>query len=85
VQEIGPLTIAARSRDQAEYVIRSRAEQRGVRVHKVDVTDAGHDVWSVTVLVDDGDAAKLAAAALDQDTQVMHFRNHPPRHDHRAD
>lgn len=78
------MTVAARSRDQAEYLIRSRAEQRGVRVHNVDVSDAGHDVWSVTLFVDDEDAEKLAAAALDQDTQVMHLRNHP-RRDHRAD
>ena len=77
--ELGPLTIAAHSRAQAEYLIRSRAEQRGVRLRSLDVSEAGHDVWSVTVEVDDDDADKLALAALDQDTQVLHFRNHPSR------
>ncbi len=77
--ELGPLTITARSRDQAEYLIRSRAEQRGVRINGLDISDAGHGVWSVTVVVEDDDVEKLATAALDQDTQVMHFRNHPSR------
>ena len=81
VPELGPLTIAAHSRAQAEYLIRSRAEQRGVRLRSLAVSEAGHDVWSVTVEVDDDDADKLALAALDQDTQVMHFRNHPHRRD----
>jgi len=79
VPELGPLTIAAHTRGQAEYLIRSRAEQRGVRLRRLEVSEAGHDVWSVTVDVDDEDVEKLAAAALDQDTQVMHFRNHPHR------
>jgi hypothetical protein len=33
----------------------------------------------VTVTVSDEDAARLAAAQLDEDTQVLHFRNHPTR------
>ena len=77
--ELGPLTIAAHTRGQAEYLIRSRAEQRGIRLRALEVTEAGHDVWSVTVVVDDDDVDKLALAALDQDTQVLHFRNHPHR------
>jgi hypothetical protein len=45
----------------------------------VNVEDAGTGAWFVTVSVDDADADKLAAAALDEDTQVLHFRNHPHR------
>ena len=77
--EVGPLTVTARNREQAEYVVRSRAQQRGVDIEAVDVTDSGPGVWSVTVTVADGDAARLAAAALDEDTQVLHLRNHPSR------
>ena len=76
---LGPLTITARNRDQAEYLVTSRAQQRGVNVRGVEVVEAGPGAWFVTVTVDDADAATLAAAALDVDTQVMHFRNHPPR------
>jgi len=79
VAVIGPLTVTARNRDQAEYLVRSRAQQRGVNVHTLEVSDAGAGAWFVTVTVDDADADRLAAAALDEDTQVLHFRNHPPR------
>jgi hypothetical protein len=79
VPELGPLTITARNREQAEYLVRSRAQQRGVAVASVDVTEAGVGAWFVTVTVADDDAEKLAAAALDEDTQVLHLRNHPPR------
>ena len=76
---LGPLTVTARNRDQAEYLVRSRAQQRGVHVQEIEVSDAGTGAWFVTVTVDDSDAERLAAAALDEDTQVLHFRNHPPR------
>lgn len=79
VPELGPLTLAAHTREQAEYLIRSRAEQRGIRLRGLEVSNAGHDVWSITVVVEDEDVEKLAMAALDQDTQVLHFRNHPHR------
>ena len=79
---IGPLTVTARNRDQAEYLVRSRAQQRGVKVEEIEVSDAGTGAWFVTVTVDDADAERLAAAALDEDTQVLHFRNHPPRSAH---
>jgi hypothetical protein len=77
--QVGPLTITARNEAQAEYLVRSRAQQRGVSVQAVDVSDAGTGLWFVTVTVDDEDAARLTAAALDEDTTVMHFRNHPHR------
>jgi hypothetical protein len=79
VAALGPLIITARTRAQAEYLIRSRAEQRGVRIVAVTVGESGPDTWSVTVDVDENDIEKLAVAALDQDTQVLHFRNHPHR------
>lgn len=77
--ELGPLTITARNRDQAEYLVRSRAQQRGVNVRGVEVAEAGPGAWFVTVTVDDRDMPGLATAALDEDTQVLHFRNHPSR------
>jgi hypothetical protein len=79
VTDVGPLAITARNRDQAEYLVRSRAQQRGVEVTNVDVAPGGPDVWVVTVTVADADAARAVSAALDEDTQVVHFRNHPPR------
>jgi hypothetical protein len=79
VTDVGPLTITARNRDQAEYLVRSRAQQRGITLRDVVVEDGGVGTWAVTVTVDDGAAARVAAAALDEDTNVMHFRNHPHR------
>lgn len=79
---LGPLTVTARNREQAEYLVRSRAQQRGVNLHAIEVDEAGTGAWFVTVTVDDADAEKLAAAALDEDTQVLHFRTHPPRAGH---
>jgi hypothetical protein len=79
VAEVGPLTITAHNRAQAEYLVRSRAQQRRISITDVAVEDAGTGIWFVTVTVADEDDATLAAAALDQDTTVMHFRNHPHR------
>lgn len=77
--QVGPLTIPAHNAAQAEYLVRSRAQQRGIRLDAVDVSDAGTGSWFVTVTVDDDNATRIAAAALDEDTTVMHFRNHPHR------
>jgi hypothetical protein len=79
VTQVGPLTIAAHNAAQAEYLVRSRAQQRGVRLEAVEVSDAGTGIWFVTVTVDDDDTTRIAAAALAEDTTVMHFRNHPHR------
>ena len=76
---IGPLTVTARNAAQAEYLVRTRAQQRGVNIQEITVEDGGTGAWFVTVTVDDSDAERLAAAALDEDTQVLHFRNHPSR------
>lgn len=72
--QLAPLTIRARNRDQAEYLVRSRAEQRGVKLTDMQVVPAGDGVWSVTVTVDD--AARSAALLLGEDTQVLQL--HPP-------
>lgn len=71
--DVGPMTITARNRDQAEYLIRSRAEQRGVRVHDVDVTEAAGS-FLVTLTVDDRDVQ--TARELGEDTQVFHLHRH---------
>lgn len=77
--QVGPMTVTARNRDQAEYLVRSRAQQRGLHLREVNVEDAGTGAWFVTVTVDDAEAARLAEAPLNEDTTVMHFRNHPHR------
>ena len=77
--QLGPLTITARNSAQAEYIVRSRAEQRGVALQQVEVSDAGTGAWYVTVTISDADVDKGAAALLDEDTQVLHFRSHSRR------
>jgi hypothetical protein len=77
--ELGPLTITAHNRDQAEYLVRSRAQQRGVAISDLRVEEAGTGAWFVTLTVDDADAGRGLAAALDEDTQVLHLRSHPWR------
>jgi hypothetical protein len=71
------MTVTAHNQAQAEYLIRSRAEQRGVALSSIDVTDGGHDTWLVTVTVAD-DAAEVAGH-LGDDTQVLHFDFHRSR------
>jgi len=78
-QQVGPMAITAHNAAQAEYIVRSRAQQRGVSVSDILVEEGAADSWFVTITVDDDDVATLAAAALDEDTQVLHFRNHPHR------
>jgi hypothetical protein len=79
VTQLGPLRVTAHNSAQAEYLVRSRAQQRGIRLQGVEVTEASAGSWFVTVEVEDDEAGKIAAAALDEDTTVMHFRNHPHR------
>ena len=76
--EVGPLMIAARNAGHAEYIVRSRAEQRGIGLTRIDVASGQGDMWVVTVEV--SDAAELAAAAeLAEDTTVLHFDSHRSR------
>jgi hypothetical protein len=72
--EVGPFAITARNAAQAEYLARSRAEQRGVRIESIGVTDGGNGAWSVTITVSDDDVDKLTEAHVEEDTQVLHFR-----------
>lgn len=74
--ELG-LTVYARNREQAEYLVRSRAEQRGVAVTRVDVSYASVDAWFVTVTVTD--LAQAEAARLDEDTTVLYLSHHRRR------
>jgi hypothetical protein len=76
--ELGPWLITARSKEHAEYLVRSRAEQRGVHIESVEATGGDGDMWQVTVTVTE-DAEKGQAARLGDDTQVLHFDTHPPR------
>jgi hypothetical protein len=72
MNDLRPLMIAAHNAEHAEYIVRSRAEQRGVHLTKIDVTGGHGDMWVVTVEV--SDAAELPAAAdLAEDTTVLHF------------
>jgi hypothetical protein len=74
--ELGPWLITARNREHAEYLVRSRAEQRGVTVSHVDISGGEGDMWLVSVVVTDS-AETAEAARLGDDTQVLHFDNHP--------
>jgi hypothetical protein len=68
--------ITARSREQAEYVVRSRAEQRGVHLRELDVSGGDNDMWVVRVVVTDApDVAE--AARLADDTGVIHLDRRP--------
>jgi hypothetical protein len=75
-----PLSILARNAHQAEYLVRSRAEQRGVAVERVDVSTLGGAVWLVTVSVGDADTATVEAAHLDEDTGVFQLRGGVTEH-----
>jgi hypothetical protein len=74
--EVGPFAITARNAAQAEYVARSRAEQRGITVQSVQIEEAPGGSWLVTMRVADDDADRLTDAHVDEDTQVLHFRRH---------
>jgi hypothetical protein len=69
--------VTAHNGPQAEYLIRSRAEQRGVHVNDIEVAEGSPGRWLVTVTVADGAAAE--AARLGDDTQVLHLnlKNRP--------
>jgi hypothetical protein len=79
--ELGPWMITAHNKEQAEYLVRSRAEQRGVDVSRVEVSGGNGDMWVVTVTVDDTETGE--AARLGDDTQALHIapRTSAPRSD----
>jgi hypothetical protein len=69
--------IAAHNAQQAEYLVRSRAEQRGVDVESVDVSGGTGGMWLVTVTLTDTE--KGEAARLSEDTQALHLNLPPTR------
>jgi hypothetical protein len=75
--EVGPFAITARNAAQAEYLARSRAEQRGVNLQGLRVEEAPGGSWLVTLTVADDDAERVSEAHVDEDTTVLHFRRHP--------
>jgi hypothetical protein len=70
--------ITARNAAQAEYIVRSRAEQRGVDISNVEVSGGEGGMWQVTATASDSKQAG-AAARLGDDTQVLHLDTHRPR------
>jgi hypothetical protein len=69
--------ITAHNKEQAEYLVRSRAEQRGVDIGQVDVSGGDGGMWIVTVTVSDSD--KGESARLGDDTQAIHLDAHRRR------
>jgi hypothetical protein len=73
--QLGPLMITAHNADQAEYLVRSRAEQRGVEISRVDVTGGDGGMWLVFVTVSDV-AKSDEVTRLGDDTRALHI-DHP--------
>jgi hypothetical protein len=73
--DLGPWMITARNREHAEYLVRSRAEQRGVKVSEVEVSGGEGGMWLVSAVTTDpvevGEAAHLG-----DDTRVFHLDTH---------
>ena len=72
--EVGPVSITAHNAAQAGYLARSRAEQRGVQVEAISVSEGGNGAWFVTLTVPDDAVDRLTEAHVEEDTQVLHFR-----------
>jgi hypothetical protein len=66
--EIGPWMIAAHTKEQAEYVARSRAEQQGCDVSDVEVSGGASEMWRAKVTVTD---ATMPSENIADDGQVM--------------
>jgi hypothetical protein len=75
VTQLGPWMITARNKEHAEYLVRSRAEQRGVHVISIDASGGESGMWTVTAEVSDAPEA-AEAARLNEDTQVIHLDTH---------
>jgi hypothetical protein len=71
--ELGPWMITAHNADQAEYLVRSRAEQRGIEISAVDVSGGDGGMWRVTATTTAEDQADVNAARLGEDTQLLHL------------
>jgi hypothetical protein len=70
--DLGPWMITAHNAEQAEYVVRSRAEQRGIAISSIEVSGGEGGMWRVTASVTDS-ATAAEAARLGEDTQVLHL------------
>jgi hypothetical protein len=77
VAELGPWMIAAHNAEQAEYLVRSRAEQRGVVLDNIEVSGGTGGMWLVSVTLTDPE--KGEAARLSEDTQALHLNLPPTR------
>jgi hypothetical protein len=70
--ELGPWMITAHNKEHAEYLVRSRAEQRGIHVNRVEVSGGSGGMWVVSAEITDpvevGEAARLG-----EDTTVFHL------------
>jgi hypothetical protein len=75
--QLGPWLITARNREHAEYLVRSRAEQRGVHVDRVEVTGGEGGMWTVSAEIRESEEAGNAAR-LGDDTAVLHIDTHRP-------
>jgi hypothetical protein len=75
--DLGPWMITARNAEHAEYLVRSRAEQRGVTISRVEVSGGENGMWLVSV--ESTESAETGAAArLGEDTTVIHLDTHRP-------
>jgi len=72
--DLGPWMITAHNREHAEYLVRSRAEQRGLHISRLDVSGGEGDMWLVSVEVTESTEAG-EAARLEDDTHVLHLGN----------
>jgi hypothetical protein len=77
--KLGPWMITARNQAHAEYLLRSRAEQRGVHVKSLDVSGGEGGMWTVSAEIDEAEEVGRAAR-LGDDTAVLHLDSHqtPP-------
>lgn len=76
--KLGPWMITARNQAHAEYLVRSRAEQRGVHVSRIDVSGGDGGMWLVSAEIDESEEVGQAAR-LGDDTAVLHLDTHRPR------
>jgi hypothetical protein len=70
--ELGPWMITAHNAAHAEYLMRSRAEQRGVTLGPIEVSGGEGGVWQVSAEVT-GPRESAQSARLGDDTSVLHL------------
>jgi len=78
--KLGPWMITARNQAHAEYLLRSRAEQRGVHVKSLEVSGGEGGMWTVSAEIEEPEEVGQAAR-LGDDTAVLRLdprRLQPP-------